>query len=202
MIVSVAHGKRLYELSNWVIGVDEVGLGCIAGPVVTGGVLIRSSVVDRSIRDSKKMTPGARERAFGRIIHDSEAFCLVLCPIADLNSSGIFASKQRALIRTAQHLLMLCPEALVFVDGNQPLRKLRSQEQVCLQKADDHLLAVSMASVLAKVYRDRIMSKLEDPGYGYAKHKGYPTPEHLRALHELGPSAHHRLGTAPVAMYR
>ena len=189
--------KSLWEKGlSHIAGVDEVGRGPLAGPVVAGAVIIHSEkqVVDR-VRDSKLMTAFQREKAYLQIYKHSSALGIGIVGSDKIDKIGI----QKAVW---QAMLLALAEAekkfqikidYVLVDGSksQPLKKYSSQRI----KAGGFLhYSISAASVIAKVTRDRMMKDLakEFPQYGFERHVGYATKAHLEALREYGPSPIHR----------
>ena len=192
------------ELQNWrrglrrIAGVDEVGRGPMAGPIVAAAVVLDPSDVAlwwADLRDSKLLTPRARERLAQAIRRDAEVGVGVVGPDV-IDDIGITIATCRAM---RQALEGLCPAPdHVLVDG-RPLRHLAVPHRA-LVGGDRCCLSIAAASIVAKVARDRLMVEYESlfPGYGFAQHKGYPTADHARALAELGPCAIHRRSWAPV----
>jgi ribonuclease HII len=185
------------------IGVDEAGRGPLAGPVSTAGVAVTRAQWEQleGVNDSKQMT------APGRAAWEERLLLLggwhrVDLTAAEIDRMNILAASLEGMRRCAEALLtdFAGARVLVLVDGNHRLRSFAGAQQP-LVKGDARSRVIAAASVLAKEHRDREMAALEAlyPGYGLGKHKGYPTPAHLRALAELGPSPVHRLSYAPVA---
>ena len=179
-------------------GVDEAGIGALAGPVVAGAVVFKGDVPE-GLRDSKKLTPRQREVLYGVLVEACHWAVGIVEPsvIDRINiRQATFLAMQLAV-----RSLGVTPSRIV-VDGNVhpafPTVPLAQVEAVV--KADDTVPQVSAASILAKVTRDRIMRELDarHTGYGFAKHAGYPTAAHKQALLALGPSSVHRLSYAPV----
>lgn len=186
-----AHGYRS------IAGVDEVGCGCLAGPVVAAAVIMRGPTPLPSLRDSKLLSHNQREQLALRIKKSRSLIWQIgAASVEEIDALGIrpatLLASQRALLGLTE-----APDAVVsdafFIPGLPfPCHPLVRADQQCR--------AVAAASVLAKVYRDALLTELDRayPGYGLAKHKGYGTNEHLRALDELGPCALHRKSFAPV----
>lgn len=177
-------------------GVDEAGRGPLAGPVVTAAVIPGQQLDLSGIRDSKKLTEKRRNEWFTRILEQAAAHCIVVVSPAEIDEMNILQATLDGMRRAVEGL-NITPE-LVLVDGNKaPKIELPVQTVV---GGDDIHAAISAASVLAKVTRDRLMVALdgEYPQYGFAKHKGYPTPQHLKALREHGATPHHRQSFGPV----
>ena len=194
-----------------VIGTDEVGRGPLAGPVVAAAVVLRDGARLPGLDDSKQLN-GAQREALVPLI---EAGCLAravvegsVAQISELNILGASMWAMRQAVQACWRQLEVVPQgergampALVLVDGNRPIPGLLRPGQRPIVKGDRRSRAIAAASILAKVYRDRQMVRqaLVYPGYGFEVHKGYPTPTHLAALRELGPTAIHRPTFGPVA---
>lgn len=186
-----AHGYRS------IAGVDEVGCGCLAGPVVAAAVVLRGHTPLPSLRDSKLLSPSQRETLAVRIKKSPTIIWRIgSASVEEIDALGIrpatLLASQRALLGLTE-----TPDAVVsdafFIPGLPfPCHPL--------VRADQRCRAVAVASVLAKVHRDQLMDTLEEahPGYGFARHKGYGTHEHLAALKKLGPCAIHRRSFTPV----
>ncbi len=186
-----------------IAGIDEVGRGCLAGPVVAAAVLLplgahRGLEHISGVRDSKLLTPQQREVLAANIEQIALAVGLGVSPSWEVDAVGIVAATHRAMAR-AVHSLDVVPDALL-IDA------LRLPElpypQDAIVKGDRKCLSIAAASVVAKVWRDRWMLALDRrwPGYGFGAHKGYGTAAHRRALLELGPCPIHRRSFAPVAV--
>lgn len=171
-------------------GVDEAGRGPLAGPVVAAAVILPAGVSMDGITDSKAMTERARERAFSEICEAALAVGIGVLPARYIDERDILSASLQAM-GTAVSFLDPSPDFLL-VDGNHqvPLRL----PQRCLKKGDRLSRSISAASVIAKVYRDRIMCSYDKvfPGYDFTSHKGYGTRRHLAALKKLGPCRIHR----------
>jgi ribonuclease HII len=180
-----------------VAGVDEAGRGPLAGPVVCAAVILRPRARLPGLDDSKKLSAAAREELFPRIQAQALAFCVVFLEVEDIDRLNIFHATMEGM-RRAVLGLTLAPER-VLVDGNALPKGLPCPAEA-LVGGDARERASMAASVLAKVSRDRRMVELDalHPGYGFAAHKGYSTPEHFAALERLGPCAQHRRSFAPV----
>ncbi|HAM23937.1 MAG TPA: ribonuclease HII [Actinobacteria bacterium] len=180
-----------------VAGVDEAGRGACAGPLVVAAVVL-SEDSDRSVmRDSKALSPKARERAFDHIMATAESVCVIAVEPAEIDRVGIQRADLDGFRRAVSRLAT--PPAFVLTDGyavqGLPVPSL------AVWKGDQVCPAVAAASIVAKVTRDRTMVELDAhfPGYRLAAHKGYVTAAHRAALARLGASAVHRRSFAPVA---
>lgn len=177
-------------------GVDEVGRGPLAGPVVTAAVILDPQRPIDGLADSKRLTEKRRERLYDEILEKAAAWSLGRCEADEIDRLNIYQATLLAMERAVAGLA-IAPE-YVLVDGNRCPRWHWPSEPVV--KGDGRVAAISAASVLAKVTRDREMVALEDtyPGYGLAGHKGYPTPVHVEALNRQGVTPIHRRSFRPV----
>lgn len=179
-------------------GTDEVGRGCLAGPVVAAAVAWSTTPAFASeLRDSKKLAPHKRERlAIALLAEPGVRWALAWADVAEIDRWNILQASLRAMVDAVQ---ALGPLAGVWVDGNQRLPLNLPQETVI--GGDDKVPEIAAASILAKVFRDRWMACLSElhPGYGWERNRGYGSPDHLEALQRLGPSPQHRRSFAPVA---
>jgi ribonuclease HII len=182
-----------------VAGADEAGRGACAGPLVVAAAILppgkRGEVPE--LADSKLLTPAARERVFVEVLARAEAHAVVVIPAGEVDRRGLHVCNLDGM-RRALAGLAIRPE-YVLTDGF-PVDGLGSPG-LAVWKGDQVAACVAAASVLAKVSRDRIMVEMEGdhPGYGFAEHKGYATPEHASALGLLGPCPEHRRSYANVA---
>ena len=177
-------------------GCDEVGRGPLAGDVVAAAVILGSSVPE-GLNDSKKLTERRRERLFDEIKVSALAWAIGRASVEEIDRLNILNASLLAMKRAVESLLPL-PDH-VLVDGNKlPVWQFSA---VAIVGGDGSVPCISAASVLAKVTRDREMIQLDEeyPGYGLAKHKGYPTAQHLDALARLGITPIHRRSFGPVA---
>lgn len=174
-----------------IAGIDEAGRGPLAGPVVAAAVILKEDISLPGIKDSKKMTEKAREKAFPVIAQRVVAASIGVVSYGYIDRNNILKASLEAMKR-AVLTLDPAPEYLL-VDGVQGIPL--SIPQKALKKGDQLSLSISAASVMAKVYRDRIMRSLHGlyPMYGFQQNKGYGTAGHLTALREYGPSPVHRL---------
>ncbi|MCK9540364.1 ribonuclease HII [Dokdonella sp.] len=180
-----------------VAGVDEAGRGPLAGPVVVAAVILDPARRIRGIDDSKKLTERERERLAPRIRERALAWSVVVMDVHEIERLNILGATligmQRALAALAR------APTLALIDGNRLPQDLPCAARAIIGGDGSHV-CIGAASILAKTARDALMRDLDacHPGYGFAQHKGYGTPEHLAALDRLGPCAIHRRGFAPV----
>jgi ribonuclease HII len=177
-------------------GVDEVGRGPLAGDVVAAAVILDPNQPIAGLNDSKKLTEKRREALFEEIQQKAYCFCIARANVAEIDRLNILQASLLAMQRAVEGLLIQ-PEH-VWVDGNKIPRWSYAAEAVI--KGDSRVAAISAASILAKVTRDREMVAADKiyPGYGFAGHKGYPTKMHMVALEQLGVTPIHRVSFAPV----
>ena len=180
-----------------IAGVDEAGRGPLAGPVVAAAVILDAARPIPGLRDSKLLTAAARERLAAVIRERALAWSIAASDVDEIDAINILQATLRAMQRAVAGLSPAPVE--VLVDGNQCPRFDCAAR--ALVKGDRDVAAISAASILAKTFRDAQLTALDAtyPGYGFARHKGYGTPEHLAALARLGPCRVHRRSFAPVA---
>ena len=193
-----------YERKLWrdgiqaVAGVDEAGVGPMAGPVVAAAVMFAPEAFIKGVHDSKQLLPDKREELFPQIMERALAVGVGSADVDEIDRLNIYwatmlATKRAisALAREPQHVL---------VDGRQIPGLALPQTRIV--GGDRKSFCIAAASIIAKVTRDRLMHEFERlyPGYGFAEHKGYCTPEHIRIVEQRGPSAIHRRSFSPVAL--
>jgi ribonuclease HII len=178
-------------------GVDEAGRGPLAGPVVVSAVILNPQRRVNGLADSKVLTAERRETLALRIRERAIAFSVVIIDVDHIDRLNIFHATMLGMTRAVEQLNPQ-PE-LALIDGNHAPKTI-SVEKRAIVDGDALEYCISAASILAKVARDAIMRDLDAvyPGYGFASHKGYSTPEHFAALTRLGPCAVHRRSFAPV----
>lgn len=199
-----------------VIGVDEVGRGCLAGPVVTGAAVLPPEALQATrpawvsqVRDSKLVTPKVRAELEGSLQGWLHAWSLGEASVQEIDQVNILNAVELAMKRAVEGVLKRLsveaqdPRVRVLVDGNRIPRTLGPifpGRIRAIVKGDQQSLTIASASILAKVSRDRGMERLdlESPGYGLGVHKGYGTPGHLEAIQRLGVAAFHRRSFAPI----
>ena len=222
---TLAVPKPKFPSGARVVGIDEVGRGCLAGPVAACAVVLPDGFALDGLDDSKKLTPEMREHLFPILQSSVLAWGLGVASPRRIDEINILQATFEAMAKALANVLQHFPRAelpdIVLVDGNKtipddilsvqlaPVVKSIARgsgfsplpahaslfRQRCLIKGDSLSPAISAASVLAKVWRDRLMDRLARrwPGYGFEKHKGYGTADHYAALAELGPCPAHRL---------
>jgi ribonuclease HII len=182
------------RLGGHIAGVDEVGRGPLAGPVLAAAVSLGPYVppeLAALIDDSKKLSATARQNAFDALqFHQGVQIALGAASVAEITRLNITGASLLAMRRAVLRLPRL-PDT-VLVDG--PLAPRLSCRVCCIVGGDARSLSIAAASIVAKVIRDRLMRKLARhfPAYGWERNAGYPTPEHRAALARIGPSPHHR----------
>jgi ribonuclease HII len=185
-----------FDVSGLVAGVDEAGRGPLAGPVVAAAVILDDLKPIKGLKDSKVLSARRREALFDEIRAKALCCCIAEASVDEIDQLNILHATMLAMRRAVEGLRLL--PAKVLVDGNRlPVLKVPGEAIV---KGDAKVQAISAASILAKVYRDRLCGSLHEawPEYGFSTHKGYPTPEHLAALREHGATPAHRRSFGPV----
>ncbi len=180
-----------------VAGVDEAGRGPLAGPVVAAAVILDDTQPIAGLADSKALTALRRERLFDEIRAKALCCSIAQASVQEIDTLNILQATMLAMQRAVEGLRL--KPVKVLVDGNRlPTLGVLSEAIV---GGDARVAAISAASILAKVHRDRLCAALHEeyPHYGFAGHKGYGTPEHLQALREHGVCPEHRRSFAPVA---
>ena len=190
---------NLYEMENalreegfrLICGVDEAGRGPLAGPVCAAAVILPEGCVIQGLNDSKQLTEKRREALFPEICARAVSWGVAFAGPEEIDALNILGATYLAMNRAIEALTP-APE-LALIDGNRsagivfPCRTVVGGDGKCA--------CIAAASVLAKVSRDRLMREMEEkyPGYGFARHKGYPTAAHYAAIREMGPSPIHRM---------
>ncbi len=186
--------RRRAPAGRLVAGVDEVGRGPLAGPVFAAAVILGSGVLG-GLDDSKRLTPEAREALDEEIRAGALAVGVGEASVAEIDQFNIVGATRLAM-RRAVETLTPCPEFLL-IDGREQLPVPIAQAAVI--DGDSMCACIAAASIVAKVARDRVMRALDEtyPVYGFARHKGYATPEHFASLARYGPCPVHRRGFLP-----
>jgi ribonuclease HII len=195
----ITHEQACWQQGiTWVAGVDEVGRGPLAGPLVAAAVVFAHDPGLLLLDDSKKRTPEERALLVDAIHLRARAWSIAEVSVDELNHCDLHRASLMAMARALAGLTVQ-PEH-VLVDGCHRIPGLPIP-QTPLVKGDSRSASIAAASVLAKVHRDNLLDRLDQlhPEYGFARHKGYGTAEHLAALHTYGATSQHRLSFAPVA---
>jgi ribonuclease HII len=186
-----------WDVPGLVAGVDEAGRGPLAGPVVAAAVILDDRAPIKGLADSKALTALKRERLYDEIRAKALCCSIALASVEEIDKLNILQATMLAMQRSVEGLRL--KPTKVLVDGNRlPSLKVLAEAIV---SGDALVPAISAASILAKVTRDRMLEELhaQYPDYGFDRHKGYGTAQHLKALETLGPLAVHRRSFAPVA---
>jgi len=189
--------KRIY--TRWTVGVDEVGRGPLAGPVVTAAVILPNAHSIFNLRDSKLLSEAQREEMYELITTSALCWAIGRAEVEEIDQLNVLQASLLAMRRAVEALSIKPKQALV--DGNQDPQLACKTETII--GGDQLEPLISAASIVAKVTRDREMIALDKmfPGYGFAQHKGYGTKTHLTALESLGPCSIHRKSFAPVKKF-
>jgi ribonuclease HII len=180
-----------------IAGVDEAGRGPLAGPVIASAVILPENIFLPGLNDSKLLSPARRDKLYQEIVNQSLAWSTGLGTVSEIDSLNILQATRLAMLRALTDLSVK-PDFIL-------LDALRLEGLECPQQpvigGDRLSQSIAAASIVAKVTRDRLMRELDSvfPGYGFARHKGYGTPEHYRALAEKGSCPLHRQSFLPDA---
>lgn len=198
------------KAKNWIMGLDEVGWGCIAGDLVLGAVLIHKDLlaawpedeVLAKIRDSKKLSSALRQAIKSKVesfnwsaqLHTAYG----ICSVDKINQFGLAWAFDECVRQISQALLKDIDQTVVFLDGKRVPKSLAHFDTRLQIKGDDLSLSIGLASILAKETRDEMMTQLDAviPGYDLAVNKGYGTSKHTEALKKMGLSLAHRIGAS------
>lgn len=197
----VLEKKILNSGYKQVCGVDEVGMGCLAGPVVVCAVRIEEGFyLDKKnniegVRDSKLLSEAKRKEVYSRLVKHPDISYVVSCAhaekIDELNIYGASRMVMRKAVKKVVGTSQL--KTMVLVDGNKKILNLK-YDQEAIVKGDQKVFSIACASIIAKVYRDKMMERyaIKYPNYGFEQHKGYSTILHQKQLNKLGPCKIHR----------
>ena len=222
-----AHSECAAENSAIVVGIDEVGRGPLAGPVVACAAVLKSPDALLTLNDSKKLSRLKREAMFDAVKDACACYAIASASVEEIDEINILEADFLAMRRALQALgfpglnesapeipievkgsfvevlgTPSCPKILIAVDGNLKIDKMPQNIQMPIVKGDGRIASISAASILAKVFRDRYMDKLEElyPGYGFDKHAGYGTKAHLDAIRRQGFTPAHRKSFHPKSL--
>jgi ribonuclease HII len=190
-------GRLPWDPIGLMAGVDEAGRGPLAGPVVAAAVILDDTKRIRGLADSKVLTPLQRDRLYDQIREKALCCSVAQASVEEIDTLNILWATMLAMKRAVEGLRL--KPARILVDGNRlPVVDMLAEAVI---GGDATVKAISAASILAKVHRDRLCKILHEefPQYGFASHKGYATPEHLEALRLHGACCHHRKFFSPVA---
>lgn len=184
--------KNSFTTDQIEAGCDEVGRGCLAGPVVAAAVILPKKYKHKFLNDSKQVTEQVRLELDEVIKRDALAWAIAEVSPQEIDQINILNASFKAM-HLALDQLKLLPE-LLLIDGNR-FKTYRQLPHQCIIKGDAKFLSIAAASILAKNYRDALMKKLSSdfPGYGWATNVGYPTIQHREGIKKLGITPHHRL---------
>ena len=204
-----------------VVGIDEVGRGPLAGPVVACAAVLKAPDIMPALNDSKKLTRPKRETMYQDVQDACECFAVASASVEEIDRMNILEADFLAMRRALQALGMpgihesepeipifqkgMLPAAskiMIAVDGNLKIHGIPEEMQIPVVKGDGRIASISAASILAKVFRDRYMDDLEKkyPGYGFDKHAGYGTKAHLDAIRRQGMTPEHRKSFHPKSL--
>ena len=186
---------QYWEEGRLVLGIDEAGRGPLAGPLSVAGVVFPEGYENPDIYDSKALSEKKRNELYDRIMDDALWFEIIEVSEAEIDRLNIYRADQAAFTAVAEHA-----GVDVILTDAMPIEE-NGRVVVPLVKGDQKSISIAAASILAKVTRDRIMEEYDGiyPEYGFAKHKGYPTKQHMAAIEEHGITPIHRRSFGPVA---
>lgn len=181
-----------------VVGIDEAGRGPLAGPVVAAGVMLDDKRPITGLNDSKKLSEKNRELLYSEIMDKALVVSVSEIDVEAIDRLNILRATLAAMGNVIHDCMARTKIDAILIDGHQTVSGIPIK-QIAVVKGDTLIECIMAASIVAKVHRDRLMRALENvhPGYGFAKHKGYGTRDHLDALSRLGPSPIHRKSFAP-----
>ena len=176
-------------------GVDEVGRGCLAGPVVSAAVVLKKDINLKLLKDSKKITFNKREE-ISKHIRNNSYYAIGIASVEEILNLNILQASLLSMKRAIERLSIR--PGLILIDGNFAPKGLKNYKTIV--NGDEKIKVISAASIVAKVYRDRFMIKLSEKfsNYAWERNFGYGTKAHLSGLKKFGITAHHRKGFKPV----
>ncbi len=175
-----------------VVGLDEVGRGPLAGPVVAAAVVLNLGRPIRGLDDSKKLNEATRENLYDKIVERAEAWAVAWCEPEEIDSINILQASLRAMEKALGEITS--EWTLALVDGNQYMSRVPMEKQLAVVRGDGQSASIAAASIIAKVTRDRMMAEYHDayPQYGFDRHKGYATAYHRESIERYGLCKLHR----------
>lgn len=180
---------------QWIVGIDEVGRGPLAGPVVAASVILPRDCYIPRLNDSKKLSPKVREELYEEIMNKAVAVGIGWVSSEEIDNTNIYDATKQAMIQSIEQLSQ-SPDFLLIdaMKLNIPF------SQTSLIKGDSRSVSIAAASIIAKVTRDRWMTKLAEtyPDYGFEKNMGYGTKQHIQAIQDFGICIHHRKSFSPI----
>ncbi|MFT6835960.1 MAG: ribonuclease HII [Francisellaceae bacterium] len=179
-----------------IVGVDEVGRGPLAGPVVAAAVIFTKGNIPIGINDSKKLSAKKREQLSKEIILTARKYCIASASVEEIDNINILQASLLAMRRAVDGLNI--NPTMVYVDGNKLPDWNYTSEAII--KGDSKVIEIAAASIIAKVYRDNLLVEYDKkhPEYGFAQHKGYPTKVHLESVRKFGVLDIHRKSFKPI----
>ncbi|MCU0328549.1 MAG: ribonuclease HII [Chitinophagales bacterium] len=194
--------SKYFEFPGYEIGVDEVGRGCLAGPVVAAAVWLPEDFEDEKIQDSKKIPKPERVRLASLIQENAIAYGIGICSELEIDEINILQASILAMHRAIDDLSLsssISKVKLALIDGNK-FKPYPNLAHKTIIKGDAKYLSIAAASIIAKVYRDKLMQDLdaEFPNYGWKKNCGYATKAHRDAIEKHGITPHHRRSFEPI----
>lgn len=198
--VNLATVESATKNVDYIVGSDEAGYGCWAGPLTVCAVAVPKKWFDRNVKDSKELSRQKREDIYERYFFSTLA-CTISRSSEDIDRDGVWKTLLEAHRKAIEAITSsLAGSYLTIIDGTLPVI-LEGIQAYSLSRADRNIQAVSLASIFAKVTRDRMMVEFSKqyPGYGFEKHCGYGTADHGEALNRLGPCPIHRKSYKPIS---
>jgi len=186
--------KSFHTVDRIEVGIDEVGRGCFAGPIVAAAVIMPTNFYSELIRDSKKLTEKQREAAFNIIVENAIAYSIRAGSVKEINKYGIEKATYLAIERCLYDIYNIHEFDHIIMDGNRFNNPMPTIPYTTIVKGDDKYISIASASILAKVKRDNYMKMLHEhyPDYNFKNNKGYFCKKHGEALLEQGKSPYHR----------
>lgn len=187
--------KQAWKNDKLIFGVDEVGRGCLAGPIVTAAIVLNKNIKHKLIKDSKELTPKDRLIAYNWLIQNS-TFAVSLLNHRKIDDINIYQATLYAMKRAVNQLIAntkVIPEH-ILIDAMPVKLDFQDLSVLYFTNGERQSISIAAASIIAKVTRDNLMERMETfiPGYSFERHKGYSTKQHKNALHDLGKSIIHR----------